>query len=204
MQGASQPAGEKRLTTVLRRTMIAATGTAIVVAACLFATSWALEPAPAGPAGAPDPSDFSEPVIQVYGANVWGWRGRFAIHTWLAIKPRDAATYTIYEVIGWRLRRTGSALRVSDGDPARSWFGSPAILLHDVRGRDAARLVEHIHAAVESYPYEREYTMWPGPNSNSFVAWLALEVPELGLVLPAKAIGQSWMQQNYTSARRGD
>ena len=46
--------------------------------------------------------------------------------------------------------------------------------------------------------------MWPGPNSNSFTAWIALEVPELGLRLPAKAIGQSWMQQNYQAIRDAD
>lgn len=186
---------------MLRRITLAVLGTILATGVSLFATSLALEPRTAGPPGAPDPLVFREPVIQVYGANVWGWRGRFAIHTWLAIKPQDAANYTIYEVIGWRLRRTGSALRVSRGNPARAWFGSPAILLHDVRGNDAAELVERTLAAVDSYPFEGEYTMWPGPNSNSFVAWLALEVPELGLDLPAKAIGQTWMQQNYSAVK---
>jgi hypothetical protein len=46
--------------------------------------------------------------------------------------------------------------------------------------------------------------MWPGPNSNSFVAWIALEVPDLGLDLPAKAIGQGWMQDQYTRLTTAD
>jgi hypothetical protein len=39
--------------------------------------------------------------------------------------------------------------------------------------------------------------MWPGPNSNSFTAWIGLEVPGLNLDLPVKAIGQSWMQSEH-------
>ena len=53
----------------------------------------------------PIPSSHRDAVIQVYGANVWGLRGKFAIHTWIALKAPDAATYTIYQVIGWRLRQ---------------------------------------------------------------------------------------------------
>ena len=171
--------------------------------ASLWLTSWALEPEPFGAPVAPDPTRHREAVIQVYGANVWGLRGKFAIHTWVAVKPQDASAYTIYQVIGWRLRRTGTAVSVSEGDPARPWFGSEPILLHEVRGDSAAAIVDRVRKAAESYPFATEYTMWPGPNSNSFVAWVGLEVPELGLKLPAKAVGQSWMQQNYSLIKSG-
>ncbi len=33
---------------------------------------------------APDPAITSEAVLQVYGAKAWGWRGWFALHTWIA------------------------------------------------------------------------------------------------------------------------
>lgn len=62
-------------------------------------------------------------------------------------------------------------------------------------------LIGKIDAAVDSYPFSYEYKMWPGPNSNSFVAWIGLEVPELELDLPAKAIGQSWMESEYQSLK---
>lgn len=186
---------------LLRRiTMIAfAMGTAAL--ASLWLTSWALEPEPVGEAIAPDPRSYSDAVIQVYGANVWGLRGKFAIHTWIAIKAKNASTYTIYQVIGWRLRRAGTVVSVSEGDPAKPWFGSKAILLHELYGDSADALIGRVREAVRRYPFDREYTMWPGPNSNSFIAWLGLEVPELGLKLPAKAVGQSWMQQNYATIK---
>ncbi len=168
-----------------------------VTVASLWLTSWALEPRPVGDAVAPDPAIHRDAVIQVYGANVWGLRGKFAIHTWIAVKARNATTYTIYQVIGWRLRRAGTVVSITEGDPARPWFRSEPILLHELRGDVAHDLVDRVHAAAASYPFDREYTMWPGPNSNSVIAWVGLEVPELGLDLPTKALGKTWMHENY-------
>ena len=175
----------------------------LMIGVALVASGWAvsvaLEPTPAGQPQAPRPGEHSEAVVQVYGADVWGLRGNFAIHTWLAVKPRDAATYTIYQVIGWR--RETSKVSVTTGMPDRPWFRSPPILLHEVTGARAEALVEPIRQAVADYPWAETYTMWPGPNSNSFIAWIALEVPDLGLRLPAKAIGQGWMRDNHPIAQ---
>ena len=179
-------------------------GAALFVAlamASLWVTSMALEPEAFGNASAPNPATHPGPVVRVYGANVWGLRGHFAIHTWVATKARGASTYRIYQVIGWRQRRGRPVLSVSEGNPDKPWFGSPAILLHEKRGADAETIIEKITAAVDAYPFADEYKMWPGPNSNSFVAWIGLEVPELGLELPAKAIGQSWMKSAYEDLR---
>ncbi len=165
--------------------------------ASLMTATFALVPTTVGEAIAPDPKTFTEAVVQVYGADVWGVRGRFAIHTWIATKARNAGTYRIYQVIGWRLRREQSVVSITQGMPDKPWFRSSPMLLHEVLGQSAEALVERIHAAALSYPYPDEYTMWPGPNSNSFTAWIGLEVPELGLSLPAKAIGKSWMTDEY-------
>ena len=172
----------------------------MLIVASLWATSLALEPDGVGAARAPDPATHSEPVIQVYGADVWGFRGNFAIHTWIATKGRNESDYTIHQVIGWRLRRGRSVVVESTGNPARPWYGSPAVLLHEISGPGSQPLVERVRAAVAAYPYPDDYKMWPGPNSNSFIAWVGLEVPELGLTLPAKAIGQSWMKSNHQAA----
>ena len=79
---------------------------------------------------------------------------------------------------------------------------APPILLHELRGSKADSLIDRVHNAALSYPYSREYTMWPGPNSNSFVAWVGLEVPELDLELPAKAIGQNWMKDIHAELKQ--
>lgn len=43
---------------------------------------------------APDPSTTPEAVVQVYGAPTYGWRGVFAVHTWIVLKPKNALRYT--------------------------------------------------------------------------------------------------------------
>jgi hypothetical protein len=169
--------------------------------AALTTLSWALQPRGVGRPVAPDPATHPEAVVQVYGADVWGVRGRFAIHTWIVTKAAGADRYRRYQVIGWRLRRGLPVVSISDDNPDGDWFGSEPVLLLDRRGPQAEPLVEAIHQAAVAYPYADEYVMWPGPNSNSFTAWIGLEVPTLGLELPAKAIGKSWMHDAYAEAR---
>lgn len=141
---------------------------------------------------APHPSASSEAVVQAYAASVWGWRGFFADHTWVAAKPAGAEHYTVYEVIGWRVRRGGSGVRIARDIPDRRWFGAEPRILADLRGEIADRVAAEIDAAARRYPYSNEYRAFPGPNSNTFTAWLAREVPELGLELPMRAVGRSY------------
>lgn len=153
---------------------------------------------------APDAVTTPEAVVQVYGAAVYGWRGAVADHTWVAVKPADAGEYTIYQVVGWRLRRGMSVVSVASGIPDRYWYGSTPDLHLDIRGAAAADLIEHIDLAARSYPYTDQYVLWPGPNSNSFVQWISLEVPQMGLDLPWRAWGKQWMSRNYHGAAGGE
>lgn len=142
---------------------------------------------------APLPTDEPGAVIQAYAAALWGWRGLFADHTWIAAKARGADSYTVYEVIGWRLPYAGTALRVARDVPDRHWFGARPKLLVDVRGTGADALVKKLDTAVRRYPWADRYKKFPGPNSNTFTAWVAREVPELGLRLPLRAIGKGYV-----------
>ena len=57
---------------------------------------------------------------------------------------------------------------------------------------------------ANDYPYKRQYSVWPGPNSNTFTAWVARSVPELELDLPPTAIGKDFLgHQLYDSAPSG-
>ena len=141
---------------------------------------------------APEPSAHPEAVVQVYAARVIGWRGVFGVHTWIAVKPADASEYTVYEIIGWRLRWQDSALAVRHRAPDARWFGSVPELIAEMRGPGAATLIPRIDEAAHSYPWAGEYTMWPGPNSNTFTAWVLRAVPELEADLPPTAIGKDY------------
>ena len=142
---------------------------------------------------APDAAATSEAVVQVYGARTWGWRGNFGVHTWVAVKPANASAYTVYEVIGWRLRWADSVVAIHNRAADARWYGNAPELYADKRGADAEKLIPRIDAAARSYPYPGEYTAWPGPNSNTFTAWITRAVPELGVDLPPTAIGKDYI-----------
>jgi hypothetical protein len=132
-------------------------------------------------------------VVQVYAARAVGWRGVMAVHTWVAVKPAGAPAYTRYEVMGWGVGNGSPAVRVNRTGPDNYWFGSRPELLVDRRGEGVDALATRIAAAVEAYPYAASYRTWPGPNSNTFVAYLGRAVPELRLDLPATAIGKDFI-----------
>ena len=146
------------------------------------------------PAGiAADPTIQKNAVIEVYAADAFSWRGWFAVHTWIAVKPEDAAEYTVYEVVGWGVKRGLPALReYKTATPDRYWYGAKPEKLLSIQGAKASELIPQISDAVARYPWTNEYTLFPGPNSNTFPEWIGLQVPELGLELPFRAIGSGY------------
>jgi Protein of unknown function (DUF3750) len=66
-------------------------------------------------------------------------------------------------------------------------------------------MIEDIRAAIAHYPYPHEYRARPGPNSNTFTAYIAREVPELGLNLPSNAVGKDFLSGSalFASAPSG-
>ena len=140
----------------------------------------------------------SEPVVQVWGARTRGAKGIFGVHTWVAVKPQNATEYTVYEVIGWRLRWTDSAVVIRNRAP-NHWFGAEGELYAEKRGAGVEALIQRIDKLAREYPYANTYTLWPGPNSNTFVAWIARAVPELEADLPATAIGKDYIGSDMVS-----
>jgi hypothetical protein len=142
---------------------------------------------------APSPNEYAGAVIQAYAARTWSWRGYLAVHTWVATKEAGADEYHVHQVIGFRARR-GLPVVMSEADlPDRRWYGNFPELLLDLRGEEAEALLPRVMQAVRNYPYADTYTMWPGPNSNTFVAHVGRQVPELGLQLPVTAIGKDYL-----------
>ena len=61
-------------------------------------------------------------------------------------------------------------------------------------------LVQEVERAIADYPFPASYVTWPGPNSNTFIAHLGRQVPDLGLELPPTAVGKDFLGQTAFAA----
>ena len=69
-------------------------------------------------------------------------------------------------------------------------------MLADISGAEAEKLIPRIEKTVKAYDYSQsgDYRIWPGPNSNSFIAAVLRAVPELSVTLPSNAVGRDAAQ----------
>jgi len=140
---------------------------------------------------APSAQDHAnQAIVMVMAADTFGWRGYFAVHPWIIFKRAGETSYTRYDVVGWG---GGNVVRKNYAIPDGLWFGAKPKVLADHRGEAAEALIDEIEAAVASYPFPNEYRSYPGPNSNTFVAFIARQIPALNLEMPATAIGKDYL-----------
>ncbi len=137
----------------------------------------------------PAASAAPQAVVHIYAARVGRWRGIFAHHSWIVVKEAGATRYTRYDKVGW-----GSPVRTDGWAPDGRWFGNMPKLIVAIEGEEAERIIPKIRQAVSEYPYRTSgaYRAWPGPNSNTFVAHVMRQVPELSATLPPTAVGKDW------------
>ena len=98
-------------------------------------------------------------------------------------------------MVGW-----GNPVRINGWAPDGRWYGD----MPQVRARPARRggreaLIPKIEAAIKDYSYANagDYRIWPGPNSNTFVAAVLRAVPELEATLPPNAVGSDFRPWPY-------
>lgn len=140
----------------------------------------------------PQPRDVSEATIHVFSAATGGMKGSLASHAWIVTKATNAGSYNRYDKVGW-----GAPVRRNSYAPDAYWYSNMPRLVTSMKGEEAARLIPRIEAAIAAYPHSEVggYRMWPGPNSNTFVAHVLRSVPELGVVLPPDAVGRNYLPE---------
>ena len=108
-------------------------------------------------------SQTRERILAAAAAAFPGWRAKTA-------KERGAVLRKWYE-----LMQANSELRA-----LVSAFPDYILLLDrrgtilDIKGAQAQALIPRIDAAIKNYRYVHagDYRIWPGPNSNTFAAWV--------------------------------
>ena len=148
----------------------------------------------------PAPAEHRDAIVGILSARAWGWRGAFAVHTWLVVKPQGADRYDRYEVVGWGVQQGVRAVRHNMRPPDSPWAGNPPKVVELISGEPAERAIPKIAKAIASYPYPERYVIWPGPNSNTFTAYVVRQVSELATELPAQAVGKDWIASAFPFA----
>ena len=107
-------------------------------------------------------------------------------------------SYTVYDVVGWRSNRGQPVLRIVQDIPDRYWYGEKPRVLKEYKGPGVDELISAVEKAVYAYPWKKTYKAFPETNSNTFIAWIAKQVPELDLQLPLSAIGKGYVEREAT------
>lgn len=138
----------------------------------------------------PQASQDREAAIYIMSAKTGRWKGGFSVHSWIVVKEEGAERYTRFDVVGW-----GTPVRINAYAPDARWYSNPPEIFKVIKGQEAARLIPKIINVVQNYPHSGrdDYILWPGPNSNSFIAHVLNEVPEIGVTLPANAVGRHYL-----------
>lgn len=137
----------------------------------------------------PVAKDAGDAAVYVMAARTGGLKGAFSVHSWIVTKAAGAAPYVRYDKVGW-----GSPIRRNAYAADGRWYSNEPVIVHAVTGEAAEKLIPRVEAAVAAYPYSKQgdYRIWPGPNSNSFVAFVLRTVPELGAHMPPNAVGRDF------------
>ncbi len=140
-------------------------------------------------------------VISVYTARTGRWKGIFAVHSWIVMKRKSENKWHRYEVVGW-----GTPYRHNAYAPDAFWYGNAPELVGQVVGSKAEQLIDKVETAIAAYPHTNrgDYNVWPGPNSNTFVANILRKVPELDISLPPTAIGKDFIASGDFLTNAGD
>ncbi|MGH9523133.1 MAG: DUF3750 domain-containing protein [Terriglobales bacterium] len=136
----------------------------------------------------PAPQPMPGAVVRVFSARTVSWRGIVATHSWVVIKDAYAPAYERFDYTAW-----GQPIWKDRFVPDGRWFGSEPEVIFAVDGPVAARMIPTIRATIRNYryPHPADYRLWPGPNSNTFVAAIMQAVP-VKASLPPTALGKDF------------
>lgn len=120
------------------------------------------------------------------------WYTRFAEHTWVEVADASGRERIEWNSFADAVIHTDLDAGELTGDRRADerWDEGVAVLARWT-GERAAEISAHIRQVADRFPDAADYTAWPGPNSNTFVAWLAREAG-FGVALPPNALGKDY------------
>jgi hypothetical protein len=132
-------------------------------------------------------------VVQLKYATLPAPFGMIAAHYWFTVLQPESGRCDRWEV--WQRSDAGGVsaghLHCNLKAPDAGVGGGPARIAAQWNGETASRINSVLQDASARYPYCSRYRPWPGPNSNTFVAWV-LRQAGIHFSLPWKAIGKDY------------
>ena len=107
--------------------------------------------------------------LRCAGLPLIGW---LAAHYWFVIEERgERHRWEVWQSPDAGGRSVGH-LHCDLKAPEADVGGGPSRLEAEWRGDEARRIAAVLSRCATDYPYCTRYVAWPGPNSNTFVAWV--------------------------------
>jgi Protein of unknown function (DUF3750) len=146
----------------------------------------------------PAAQSLTPATVIILASRTGRWKGIFAEHMSLVLKPANAAQWTRYDVVGW-----GSPIRRDDYAADAFWYGNVPRVIFRLEGNEAQALIPKIEQAIAAYPNSAagSYVIWPGPNSNTFVAWVVRHTQGFDAELSPVAVGKDYLGPGLRMAR---
>jgi hypothetical protein len=116
-----------------------------------------------------------------------------ARHPWISLREKQSDRWERWEVMCCPEGRALGSVRRSNVDPLSDHgAGGGDVRIHaSFSGPRAERMISCLRHAAPRYPYRHQYRAWPGPNSNTFVDYMARECG-ISVDLPAGSIGKDY------------
>ena len=145
-----------------------------------------------------------EAAVYVLSARTGGLKGAVSEHSWIVVKNPGKASYERWDKVGW-----GSPIRRNAYPADGRWYSNAPRVILARNGPAAEALIPGIRAAIAAYPFAQAggYHIFPGPNSNTFIAHVLRHVPGLTATLSPLAVGRDYPSEGqlaYYDADRGD
>ena len=100
--------------------------------------------------------------------------GFLAVHYWFVVDDGERHRWEVWQSAnagGTSVGHLHRDLKAPEADVG----GGPTRLAAEWRDEDARRIAEVLSRCAGDYPHCARYFPWPGPNSNTFVAWVLAE-----------------------------
>ncbi len=145
----------------------------------------------------PQASSVADAQVIVLATKTGQWKSIFAEHMSIVLKRKSDQEWTRYDVVGW-----DQPVRKNNYVADAYWYGNAPRVIYKLQGDEAEALIPKIESSIAVYPNSTKgsYVLWPGPNSNTFVAWVVRHTEGFNATLSPLAVGKDFLGRGFQMA----